>query len=167
MNDANSRDVVNRIKASEVAVNIYARWVAQWFPAWVQVTRIRPTKDKASENADVCDVITLENNVFVKNEVKGRSNRFTGKDDFPRDKAIVMSKRSYDNKVAKYGPPKRFIELSADRKYFALIDVEETRDLWEVEPIFDPKRGYATECYVVSKDECVFGRLKKRSKHHE
>ena len=60
METEEDRDVIDRIKRSTKAVQIFADFIAQWYPAWIQVERIRPTKADAEEYADVCDVVTLE-----------------------------------------------------------------------------------------------------------
>jgi hypothetical protein len=156
------RDFKLRKSRSREDELLVARWLDQWYPTFMPFERGDSTKEEADRYADVADFVSLEGGVFCRNEVKGRSHIFTSREEFPYETIIVMSQQAYDKKVERWGPPARFFELSKDRQYLALIDVETTREKWVEGVIPDGVRGYSANCYLCPIDLVTFLKMNER-----
>lgn len=82
-------------------------------------------------------------------EVKGSRYTFTGVEDFGYPDRFIEGVSGYEAKIHK---PEYYINVSNPTGGMAVLNVEKTKDQWQVKNITDRTRGYSYDMYLCSND---------------
>jgi hypothetical protein len=146
-----------RLGRSQKAVNAVADfWKREGYAVQAPVPKMAPDLSDAEAYKDSGDVFVFNDNEWWRYEVKGRTLRFTCKDDFPFPTILVCAVDSFEKMIRDNALPVAFITVSADYKHVAWIDLDETRHLWTQGTQRDNERGYSYQAYYVHKKYVTF-----------
>lgn len=109
---------------------------------------LRDQSDDKDEFADQADIIV--NDVVL--EVKSRSLSFTSPEDYPYPTAFVCAVKRWDKRSLSVKPLPFATVLVSEKTGVFLVVPTSTSGNWTSEDIFDRKRRYPTDTYVVAKE---------------